>query len=140
MLPLRLVLDTNEVVSAALKPQGLQRAALLLSITKPARLYVSLPILEEYSEVLARPALRIPKGVRLHVLQMIKNRSYVVQPTKKLDLCSDLDDNRFLECADEAKADYLITGNIRHFPPVWKNTKIVTARQFFEIIRPYLIR
>jgi hypothetical protein len=37
MIPLRLVLDTNVVVSAALKPDGLQRTVLLLVLTKPAR-------------------------------------------------------------------------------------------------------
>ena len=48
MLPLRLVIDTNVLISAAIKPAGLQRTVLLLAITKPARLYVSRPILEEY--------------------------------------------------------------------------------------------
>ena len=41
MISLRLVVDTNIVVSAALKPEGLQRTVLLLALTKPARLYVS---------------------------------------------------------------------------------------------------
>jgi hypothetical protein len=41
MLPLRLVIDTNVVVSAALKPDGLQRTVPLLALTKPARLYGS---------------------------------------------------------------------------------------------------
>ena len=41
MIPLRLVLDTNIIVSAALKPDGLQRTVLLLALTKPARLYVN---------------------------------------------------------------------------------------------------
>lgn len=50
MLPLRLVIDTNVLISAAIKPAGLQRTVLLLALTKPARLYVSRPILEEYSE------------------------------------------------------------------------------------------
>jgi predicted nucleic acid-binding protein len=54
VVPLRLVVDTNVVVSAALKPEGLQRTTFLLAITKPARLYVSQPILDEYSEVLDR--------------------------------------------------------------------------------------
>jgi hypothetical protein len=62
MLPLRLVIDTNVLVSAAIKPTGLQRTVFLIAISKPARLYVSYPILEEYTEVLARPELRIRKG------------------------------------------------------------------------------
>jgi len=36
MIPLRLVIDTNVVVSAALKPEGLQRTLVLLAMTKPA--------------------------------------------------------------------------------------------------------
>ncbi len=61
MLSLRLVIDTNVLVSAAIKPAGLQRTVFLIAISKPARLYVAHPILEEYSEVLARPELRIRK-------------------------------------------------------------------------------
>ena len=35
MIPLRLVIDTNILVSAAIKPDGLQRTVLLLATTKP---------------------------------------------------------------------------------------------------------
>ena len=59
MIPLRLVIDTNILVSAALKPDGLQRTILLLATTKPATLYISEAILAEYREVLARPELKI---------------------------------------------------------------------------------
>ncbi len=65
MLPLRLVIDTNVLVSAALKPESLHRTALVLAVTKPARFYVSpRPILEEYADVLSRHELGIRKGVR----------------------------------------------------------------------------
>ena len=63
MTPLRLVLDTNIVVSAALKPDGPQRTVILVAITKPTRLYVTEPILAEQREVLARPELKIRKGL-----------------------------------------------------------------------------
>ena len=75
MLPLRLVIDTNVLISAAIKPAGLQRTVLLLALTKPARLFVSGPILREYSEVLSRTELRIRKGPRQQLLQLIKNHS-----------------------------------------------------------------
>jgi uncharacterized protein len=67
MIPLRLVIDTNILVSAALKPNGLQRTVLLLAITKPAALYVSEAILAEYREVLARPELKIRKSLRQQI-------------------------------------------------------------------------
>ena len=64
MIPLRLVLDTNIIVSAALKPDGMQRTVLLLALTKPARLYVNEAIIAEHASVLARPDLKIRKTLR----------------------------------------------------------------------------
>ncbi len=140
MLPLRLVIDTNVLISAAIKPAGLQRTVLLLAITKPARLYASRPILEEYSEVLSRPELRIRKGLRQQLLQLIKNHIYTVAPTLRLEVTSDPDDNIFVECADAARADYLVTGNQKHFPRFWKKTKIITPREFISLVAPHLIK
>jgi putative PIN family toxin of toxin-antitoxin system len=140
MLPLRLVIDTNVVVSAALKPEGLQRTTLLLAITKPARFYVSRPILEEYADVLSRPELGIRKGSRQQLLQLIRNNSHIVTPSRRLEVASDPDDNVFLECADAARADYLITGNQKHFPRFWKKTKIITTREFINLAAPHLIK
>jgi predicted nucleic acid-binding protein len=45
----------------------------------------------------------------------------------------------FVECADAARADYLITGNERDFPKFWKNTKIISSREFLTIISPHLL-
>jgi putative PIN family toxin of toxin-antitoxin system len=140
MLPLRLVVDTNVLISAALKPAGLQRTVLLLAITKPARLYVSRPILAEYQTVLARPELRIRKGLRQQLLQLINNHSYIVAPIHHLEVTSDPDENIFLECADVAAVDYLVTGNQRHFPRFWKKTKVITPREFIDLAAPHLIR
>jgi len=139
MLPLRLLIDTNVVISAALKPEGLQRTTFILAITKPARLYVSQPILDEYADVLARPELKIRKGLRRQFLQLIRNRGNLVVPSRRLEVSSDPDDNRFLECADAARADYLVTGNLRHFPRFWKKTKIITPREFIGLVAPHLI-
>lgn len=138
MIPLRLVLDTNVLVSAALKPQGLERTAFLLAISRPARLYVSRAILEEYGEVLARPELKIRKGLRQQLLQLIRNRSFTVTPPIYLEVAGDPDDDKFLECADTARADYLITGNQKHYPKFWKRTKIITSREFIEVVAPHL--
>jgi putative PIN family toxin of toxin-antitoxin system len=139
MIALRLVVDTNIVVSAALKPDGLQRTVLLLAITKPARLYTTDAIMAEYREVLARPKMKIRKGLQQQVLQLIRSRSYSVEPVRLLQVTPDPDDNQFLECADAARADYLVTGNQRHFPKFWKKTKVITSREFISIVAPHLI-
>jgi predicted nucleic acid-binding protein len=118
MIALRLVIDTNIVASAALKPDGLQRTVLLLANSKPATLYVSQAIMDEYREVLARPKFA---------------------PTRTLQATRDPDDNRFLECADAARADYVVTANQRHFPKFWKKTKVITSRELISIVAPHLI-
>jgi putative PIN family toxin of toxin-antitoxin system len=140
MIPLRLVLGTNVVVSAALKPDGLQRTVVLLAMTKPARWYVSDAIMEEYAVVLARPELKIRRSLRQQLLQLIKNYARVVIPSRLSQMTADPADNIFIECADAARADYLVTGNQRHFPNFWKNTKIISSREFLTIIAPHLIR
>ena len=140
MLALRLVIDTNVLISAALKPESLQRTVFLLAITRPARLYVSTPILEEYADVLGRPELRIRKGIRQQLIQLVKNHSHTVFPSRQLNITSDPDDNIFIECADAARADYLVTGNQKDFPSYWKCTKVVTSREFVNIAAPHLIR
>ena len=139
MIPLRLVIDTNILVSAAIKPDGLQRTVLLLATTKPATLYISEAIFAEYREVLMRPELRIRKGLRQQLLQLIRSRSHSVKPSRALLVTKDPDDNKFLECADAARADYLVTGNARHFPKFWKKTKVITSREFLDIVAPHLI-
>ncbi len=138
MLPLRLVIDTNVVVSAALKPDSLPRTVLLLALTKPARLYVSAAILEEYHDVLARPELRIRKGIQRQILDLIGQRSFLVKPLRTLQVAADPGDNLFVECADAGRADYLVTGNPRHFPKFWKKTKIISSRELIDLVAPHL--
>jgi predicted nucleic acid-binding protein len=93
----------------------------------------------EYQEVLSRPEFRIRKGLQQQLLQLIENRAYPVVPTRPLAIATDPDDNIFLECADAARADYLITDSQRHFPKLWKRTKVIASREFIGIVAPHLI-
>jgi len=43
------------------------------------------------------------------------------------------------ECADAARADYMLTGNLRHFPMFWEKTKVITSREFIGIVYPHLM-
>ena len=107
MLPLRLVVDTNVVVSAALKPEGLQRTVLLLALQKPAKMYVSAPIMTEYRDVLARLELKIRRGLQQSLIQLIKNHAKLVLPKRALQVARDPDDNMFLNVL------------IGHVPTIW---------------------
>ena len=137
MLPLRLVIDTNVVVSAALKPEAQQRTSLALALTKPAHFYVSCPILEEYGDVLSRQELGIRKGMR-QLLQLIKNHSHLVKPSRRLE-AGDPDDNIFLECADAASG--LSHCRQSETPSeILEETKVITTREFPSLVAPHLIK
>jgi len=138
MIALRLVLDTNIVVSAALKPDGVQRTVVSIAATKPAHLYISQVIFSEYREVLARPELKIRRALREQFLGLLWRRSRLVKPSRRLEITKDPGDNIFLECAEAARADYLVTGNTRHFPTYWRGTKVITSREFIELVTPHL--
>ena len=130
----RVVMDTNIVVSAVLKRSGLESHILRLALNGELRPYASPPILQEYAEVLARAKFRFTKTAQQQIIGGIERAAVVVAPKPHLLVCSDPEDNMFLECAETARADYLITGNLRHFPEAWKSTRVVSSRQFLASI------
>jgi predicted nucleic acid-binding protein len=73
-------------------------------------------------------------------MELVRNNSRIVVPSRRIEICGDPDDNIFLECADAGRADYLITGNQKHFPKFWKSTKIITSREFISLAAPHLIK
>jgi len=137
---LKVVLDTNVVVSAHLKPDGFERFVLDLTLASKLQLFVSAEILDEYEGVLLRPKFGIAPELIQASLNLIKSKAKKVKPKRKITESPDPDDNQFLECADSAGADYLVTGNKRHFPASFGNTLVVNARELIEIITPDLQR
>lgn len=134
MLAKRIVLDTNVVVSAHLNGQGFERYVLDLGLAKKCQFYLSSEIVEEYKEVLKRPKFAFDPKQIARSIKLIVRESQMVEPKATVTVTTDPDDNKFLECAEAAQADYLITGNLRHFPKRWGRTLVVNAREFIELI------
>jgi len=134
MSRLRVVIDTNVLISAALKPSGLQALVMELVAFHAVEMFISEAVLAEYREVFSRPKFsRLdPKDVA-HLLAMIETEATMVTPVEQLAISRHDSDNRFYECADAA-ADYIVTGNNKHFTKPYKNTKIITGRQLLELL------
>jgi putative PIN family toxin of toxin-antitoxin system len=130
----RVVLDTNVVVSAMLARHGNEAQVLRLSFTGVLHPCVSEAVLSEYASVLHRRKFRNISSTAIDDVLKELSRGRLVQTDLSLTVSPDPSDNRFLECAQAAGADFLVTGNKRHFPAVWKNTKIVNARELLEAI------
>lgn len=134
MVPPKVVLDTNVVVSAHLKSDGFERLVLRLALASRLRLYLSRDILTEYEEVLSREKFGINPLRVAGSMRLIRRAGTLVEPKHRLSASSDPEDNKFLECAETAGADYLVTGNKRHFPKAWEKTEVVNAKELIGII------
>jgi putative PIN family toxin of toxin-antitoxin system len=100
---IRVVIDTNVVVSAALNDDSLPAAVLSLAIHKNILMFFSPPILAEYEKVLSRPRFKLPPERVKNLLAEIRASAKVVQPTRIISrIKKDEPDNRFLECAQAA--------------------------------------
>ncbi len=103
------VLDTNVLISA-IGFGGKPREVFLLLFEENITFVTSLILLAELHEVINKKFPRFVSqlsGVR----QIIEKKFYIVQPLKSLHILEDEDDNRVLEAAVEAHADYIVTGD-----------------------------
>jgi putative PIN family toxin of toxin-antitoxin system len=131
------VYDTNVLVSAILKPGSIPASLVALAMEGSVRLILTPAILEEYRGVLKRPKFGFDPGAVDTFLQDIEKAALMVYPTKRVRRALDEPDNRILECAQAAKAHYLVTGNKKHFPfPQFKGTKIVSPAEFAALLIP----
>jgi putative PIN family toxin of toxin-antitoxin system len=131
---IRLVLDTNVLVSANLNDEGLESLVVALALNRKTEICLSAAILDEYRRVLLYPRLKFVPSEVARFLTRLRGSSIMVAPARTLSVSSDEPDNRFLECAETAGADFLVTGNKKHFPKRWKTTRVVTARELFGLI------
>jgi putative PIN family toxin of toxin-antitoxin system len=128
------VLDTNVVVSGLLRSAGPPAAVIDLGFARQFRWYISEPILTEYGAVLARKRLGIDPRRAGKFFADLRQAAVVVAPTRKLHECTDASDNKFLECALEARADYVVTGNARHYPERFQDIRVVLPRLFLTVL------
>lgn len=129
---IRVVLDTNVILSSLLQPLGPPAKVMYLARRGFLQLCVSGPIYAEYEEVIQRPRFSRISGSISPTLQFIRESGLWVRPQESLRICKDPDDDIFVECAEKAGASWLVTGNVQDFPAAWRETEIVTPRRFLD--------
>ena len=117
------------MVSALLSPQGLSAKILNLVLNGKLTIVYDNGILSEYVDVLNRDKFKLDKKlVNLIINFITEEGEYVPAEFQKMQF-ADEDDKVFYEVYKSGNADYLITGNKKHFP---NETGIITAREFFN--------
>jgi len=132
---IRVVLDTNVLVAAAISPTGPNGQIFALITADKIRPYVTDAVLEEYDRVFSYDHLQhLDKRSVAKVRRLLKAAAVRVKSRGRLKVSEDEEDNRIYECALAAKADYIITENTKHFKEPYKLTKIITARQLLKLL------
>ncbi len=134
---MKIVLDTNVLVSGLIS-KGYP-AKILTAVLKSSKIKLCLsdPVIEEYQAVLARPKFsRFPSFIEnaAIVLHHLQSQSLWFTPKTPVNLLFDQSDNKFLELAFEAKANFLVTGNTQDFTfKQFRNTEIISPKDFYDI-------
>jgi putative PIN family toxin of toxin-antitoxin system len=127
----RVVFDTNVLV-AAFVAEGICSKLLTRGRKKQFHLIVCPVILQEFDRVLIKKFSATRNETR-SALQIVSEAIHsVVHPSQSVQsVCRDPDDDAILACALEARADYIVTGDVDLLElKVFKGIRIVTPRNF----------
>ena len=129
----KVVFDTNIFISAFITSGGSGESAYQKAIDREIQLFISVPILSELASKLQDKF----KWDAAHVTQAVRHIgavAIVLKPAKRLSVLADEPDNRILECAVEASADIIVTGD-KHLLKLstYKECEIVTLAKFLEM-------
>jgi putative PIN family toxin of toxin-antitoxin system len=128
----KVVFDTNVLVSALVFPGGRGEAALQRIVDEKDRLLLSKPILDELLGILGRKFARDAEALS-HTAVFLTELSLSVRPRQRLHVVKDEPDNRILECAVAGRADVVVTGD-RALLAVraYKDVRIISLRDYLD--------
>ena len=132
---MKVVFDTNIFISAFVIPGSRAEEAYLNALRGTFTLYSSVAILTETAQKL-REKFGWSEDNIARVLKTIAKVVTIIKTRPRLHLLADEPDNRILECATEAKADYIVTGD-KHLLSLkqFQNITIFRLSDFLEILK-----
>ena len=132
---MKIVLDTNVLVSAILSPNGPPAAVLRTLLTEGVSLCFDERIVSEYRDVLTRTKFSFDREL---VEELIGFLEAAGSPTLAPPLAVTLPDpwdQMFIEVAVGSQADFLVTGNLKHFPEeAREGVRVASPREFLEAL------
>jgi putative PIN family toxin of toxin-antitoxin system len=131
---IRVVVDTNVLVSAVLKGSVSEAIMLFLVADPDFEWVVSEEILLEYKSVLGRKKFKLSPEIQERWFKIIDAFTSLIHIDVSIDFPRDPKDAKFLECAIACSADYLITGD-RDFESFaeFQGIEVVSASRFLEL-------
>jgi len=106
---MRVVLDTNVLISATLWDESVSQKLLFELINSGCEIFVSAEILAEYQRVLKRDFGYADKNICLIINKILRFSSLVVRLEKIELVKDDPEDDKIVSCAVSSSSDYIIT-------------------------------
>lgn len=132
---MRVLIDTNILISAALNPQGTPYKAFLKAVTYPNKGIICDQNIEELWRIFNR---KFPAKINMLEKFLAYSLAVIeVAPTPETEaetekLIRDVKDRPILRAAINAKADVLLTGDKDFLESGVLNPQILTAAEFLE--------
>jgi putative PIN family toxin of toxin-antitoxin system len=129
----KVVFDTNVLVSALVFPGGRGEQALQRILEERDELLLSKAVLDELLGVLARKFARDAEELARAAL-FLGDVATMVKPVRRLKVLKDDPDNRVLECAATGSAALIVTGDRELLDlKEYGGTRIVSLRDYVDL-------
>ncbi len=130
---MRIVVDTNVMISGVFFG-GFPRKILNAIAENKLTACATAEIIDEYEEIIKEMINRKQGHLHHQLLAPLVQALEIVEPATTVTLCRDPDDNKFLGCAKDAKALYIVSGDkdllvLEQFEDI----EIITAKEFCEL-------
>ena len=129
---MKIVIDTNVVISGTFFG-GLPRKIIEAVAEKQLQASASVEIVDEYNEIVQEMIERKQGVIKKNILNPFIMQLDIIEPHSAVDICRDPDDNKFIECAVDSKALYIVSGDkdlldIKQY----RDIEIITVKDFCE--------
>ncbi len=129
---MKIVVDTNVVISGVFFG-GNPRRIIESILDKHVNAYATPEIMEEYIDIIDSMIARKQGKLDRKILFPLFASFNVINGKSNIELCRDPDDDKFLECAVDAEAIYIVSGDLDLLDiSNYKGIQIITAKEFCE--------
>ena len=129
---MRIVIDTNVLISGVFFG-GFPRRVLSAVVRRQITACATAEIINEYEEIVQEMIDRRQGRLNSTILTPLIRVMEIVEPTESVNVCRDPEDDKFLECARDSGALYIVSGDKDLLVlSEYEEIQIVTAKAFCE--------
>lgn len=130
---MRIVIDTNVLISGIFFG-GLPRQILSAVVRRQITACATVEIIDEYEEIVQEMITRKQGHLNSTILTPLINAIEIMDPVTRVKICRDPDDDKFIGCAKDARALYIVSGD-KDLLVIsdYEGIRIVTAKEFCEM-------